>query len=556
MLSGVFAKTVRDRWLGWTIAFASLVALMLMAMAVYKEIDLSLYTGLPEVYRSLIGVPEEADVASLSINALIGSYGALTVAAMALAMGAGLITGEERKGTLGLLLGNPISRTRVLAEKAAAMALLTATCVLALWGAIVGSAALLDISIKGMDVGALSAHLLVNSLFYGLLALAVGTWTGNRGAALGVSIGTMVLSFIGVGALPLVEGAEDYVKALPWHYFTGNKPLLNGINWGDLSVLAIACAVFAAIAVIGVNRRDLRSQSVGVTLIDRLRSNPMTEKVVGRLAGSARVSGMWIKTASEYQVHLVITSVYMFSVQGLMMGPLFAAIPEETRAAADAAFAAMPKAMLALFGGGGMSSPEAFYQIETFGMMAPIAIMVVSIAIGAGALAGEEERRTLGLLLANPVSRSRVIVEKTWTMLLFSVLVGIVTFLGVAAGVVVGGLDMDLGNVAAACTLQTLVGLLFGAFALALSAGTGRKKLAIWGAVGAALVLHVFNSLTQVGDALKDWAWISPFHYYIGNDPLVNGMDWGNAAVLAALTAVFIGLSFVLFQRRDLRQSG
>jgi len=95
-----------------------------------------------------------------------------------------------------------------------------------------------------------------------------------------------------------------------------------------------------------------------------------------------------------------------------------------------------------------------------------------------------------------------------------------------------------------------------GSLALALSAGTGRRKLAIWGAVGAALMLHVYNSVSMIGDALAGWEWVSPFHFYIGNDPLANGMDWSHAAVLAAISVVLIGAAFVLFPRRDLRQGG
>lgn len=556
MLASVFSKTIRDRWVGWLITYGSLVLLLIMVMAVYREVDLSLYSNLPAVYRSVLGVPETADVASLSIRTLVGTYGALTFASMALAMGAALIAREERKGTLGLLLANPRSRTHVLVSKAAAMVLFATVCALALWGVAIASAAMMDVSIEGMDVGALTLHMLLNTLFYGFLAMAIGAWTGNRGAALGASIGVMVLSFVGVGLLPLVRGAENWVRVLPWHYFTGSEPLLNGLDWGDLGILFAACAVFAAVAVVGVNRRDLKAQSTGVTLLDRLRSNPLTAKVIGRLAGSARVSSIWVKTASEYQVHLVITAVYMFWVQGFMMGPLYAAIPAETRAAAAAAFAAMPKAFLALFGGGGMVSPEGFYQLETFGMMAPIAIMIVSVAIGAGALAGEESKRTMGLLLANPIARSRVVAAKTVTMALFSIAIGLATFAGVAAGALAGDLGMDYGNIAAACALQTLVGLVFGSLALALSAGTGRKQVAIWGAVGAGLALHVYNSLTGFSDVLSGWEWVSPFHFYIGNDPLVNGMDWGNAAVLVAISAVLIAASFVLFQRRDLRQTG
>lgn len=554
MLTSVFAKTIRDSWLGWFIAYISLVALLIVAMMVYAEVDPTFIDSLPEVYRSMLGIPEGADVASLSINALVGTYGALTICAMALAMGAAFIAGEERKGTFGLLLGNPKSRTSVLVSKTAALVLFTTICVFALYSAVIATAAMLDISIKGMDVEAFSLHLLLNCLFYGFLALAVGAATGNRGAALGASLGVMILSFVGVGVLPLIEGGQEWVKIFPWYYFSGSEPLLNGIDWGHLGVLAGGCILFAIVAVVGLNRRDIKSQSVGVTLVDRLRSNRMTEKVIGRLAGSARVSSIWIKTASEYQVHLVITAVYMFFVQGLMMGPMFNAIPQKTREAADVAFAAMPKAMMALFGGGGMSTIEDFYQIETFGMMAPIGIMIVAIAIGAGALAGEEERRTMGLLLANPITRTRIVLAKTWTMVLFSVLVGLATFTGVTVGILIPNLRMDIGNIAAACVLQTLVGLVFGALALTLSASTGKKNVAIWGAVGAALAFHVFTALTQLNDTLADWAGISPFHYYSGNDPLNNGLDWGNAAVLAAIFLVLIALSVVFFQRRDIKQ--
>ena len=552
MLASIFAKTIRDRWAGWMIAFVSLVSLLVMAMWAYNTIDISLYTGLPEVYRSIIGIPEDADVGSLAISALVASYGAMTIAAMALAMGAASIAGEERKGTLGLLLGNPRSRRHVLVSKAAAMVLLTALAILALWGATGLTAELLGVSIEGMDVAALNLHLFLNSLFFGLLALAIGAWSGNRGAAIGVSTGVMVLSFFAVGVLPLVQGAEDWVKAFPWYYFTGSDPLLNGVEWGHIGVLAGACVVLGAAALVGVGRRDLKSQSLGVTMLDRLRTNPLTEKVIGRLAGSARVSSIWVKTASEYQVHLIIVGYTMFLVMGLMMGPLYAAIPPEIYEGIDA----FPEAMIALFGGGDMSTPEGFYQIETFGMMAPIAVMVVAVAIGAGALAGEEAKRTMSLLLANPIRRSRVVLAKASTMTVFSILVGLFIFAGVALGSVIGGLGMDMGNIAATSALVVLVGLAFGALALALSAGTGKKKVAIFGAVGAGVVLHVFNGLTEISEGLAEYAWLTPFHYYLGNDPLNNGMDWGNAAILAAISVVLIGLSLVLFQRRDIRQTG
>lgn len=40
--------------------------------------------------------------------------------------------------------------------------------------------------------------------------------------------------------------------------------------------------------------------------------------------------------------------------------------------------------MLVFLGGGDLTTPQGFYQVETFGGMAPILVMIVAIAIGTG----------------------------------------------------------------------------------------------------------------------------------------------------------------------------
>jgi len=554
MLATVFTKTTRDRWKAMAIAIISLALLLLMAMAVYRDIDLSVYTELPEVFLSLMGIPDGADVASLAIGVLYGFYGALTLAALAVSMGSASVAGEERDGTIGLLLGNPKSRTNVLVSKAASMMLLVGLGALALWGAAPLVAGILDVRMGGMQMGAYALHLFVNAIFYGFLAMAIGAWTGKRGLASGVTAGVMALGFVAVGIFPIIEGWENVAKAFPWNYFDNGQPVINGIQWGDLSVLLVASVVLAGIALVGVNRRDLRGQNVGVTLLDRLRSNPMTQKVVDRLAGATRVSRIWIKTASEHQGLLIITAYLMFFVMGVLMGPLYGLMDQTLLSFADQ----IPKELYAFVGAGGgdMSTAAGFYEVETFGLMAPIAVMVVTVVIGARALAGEEQNRTMGLLLANPIKRSRVLLEKAWAMVLYAVAVGLFTFAGVWLGSLIGGLGIEVGNIAATSFLATLVGLVFGALALALSAATGRVRVAVFGSVGVALVFHLVNSFASLNDTLAGWARVSPFSYYLNTHPLENGMDWGNGAILAGLTVVLVGLSVVLFQRRDLRQTG
>ncbi len=549
-LANIFVKTARDRWLGWAIAAVSISLFLLFGMSVYREIDLSVYTSLPEAFRSLIGIGDDIDVGGLAINVMFGTWGALVVAAIALVMGAAAIAGEERDGTMDMLLSNPKSRTFVLLSKTGALVMLAALATVALWIPVHPMAAFLGVEIGGLDVEALTLHLFVNAVFYGLLATAVGAMTGNKGTATGVTTAIMVLSFFAVGFLPLVEGGEGVRKVLPWYYFDGSDPVNNGVAWGHVALLVSASVFFLVVSIIGFNRRDLKGQSVGTTMLDRVRGNPLLNRVIGRLAGSARVSSIWLKTMSEYQTLLLITSAVMFLIMGALIGPMYASIPAETLTT----FEQLPEQLMALFGGGDMSTPEGWYTLETFGLMAPVAVILVTVVMGAGALAGEESRRTMGMLLANPISRSRIVFEKAIPMVLFAIVVGFATFAGVALGSLIADLGMSFGNIAATATLQVLVGLVFGSLAFALSAGTGRTSISIYGAAGAALFFHLVNSFGALNDGIADLAWLTPFHYYLGNDPLNNGMDWVNAAVLAVVSVVLIGLSVVLFQRRDIRQ--
>ncbi len=551
MLANVFAKTIRDRGPGWAIASGVLGTFILFGMFAYEGLDISFLEAFPEAYKSLFGLSAGIDAGALAISAIYGSYGAMTVAAMALAMGAASIAGEERKGTIGLLLANPKSRTYVVISKMAALVLLTTLSTIALWGFSVLFAGLMDVSTGDLDVMALSAHMLASSLFYGLLATAISAATGNRGAAIGVTVGVMVVGFFGAGLLPLLDGGENWAKLFPWYYFAGGEPLYNGIDWGHVGILLGFAAFFAVVAVVGLNRRDLKGQSVGVTMIDRLRANPLTRKLADRLAGSARVSSIWAKTASEHQASLLAAIAYMLYVQ-LLLGWFWRALPEEMFDMLDS----MPEgmnAMFALFGGGDIGTPAGWFQIETFGMMAPIMIMIVTISIGSNAVAGEEAKRTMGLLLANPITRSRVIVEKTITMALYASIVGVVAFLGTWGGALVGGMDLPVENIAAICVLLTLLGIAGGALALAIGAGTGRKGTAIWGAVGAGVGLHLLNSLGEIAGN-PAWQKFSPFYYYLSSDPLNNGLDWSHAAVLVAISVVLFALAFPLFQRRDIRE--
>jgi ABC-2 type transport system permease protein len=549
MLANVFTKSSSDRATGMVVG-AAVIGLMLWAgMAVYRDIDLAIYDSLPPAMRNLMGIPEGADAASMAFGAIYTLMGALTLGGIAISIGASSIAGEERDGTMGLLLGNPVSRTGVYGSKAGALVLLAALGTGVMWGAAYVVPWSLSVDMGAMEIEALMVHLFANTLLYGFLALAIGGWTGRRGVASGAAAGVMVAGYLAAGIIPLIEQADGWERLAPWYWFDGSQPVLNGVEWGHVSVLLGGVVVLCAVGFLGVRRRDLRAGGNGGSMLDRLRENPRLGAIVERIAGSARVGSVFAKTISDHQVVAIVSGVVMFYL-GLMMGPVYAFIPDDTWGA----FEQLPDVLVAMIGGADFATAEGFFQAEIFSITAPIAIGVVTIVMGARALAGEERQRTMGLLLASPITRRRVVLEKFGAIVVHASVVGVGTFVGTWAGIAIAGVELSLGGVAAASVLLVCFGIFLGALSLALSAASGIAAVATYGTVGIGLVSYFAWAFLPVNERLADWAQLSPFHYFLGSEPLVNGLAWGDAAILLGLSLIVVGISLPFFDRRDLHR--
>jgi ABC-2 type transport system permease protein len=549
MLANVFTKSLRDRSTAFLIGAFSIGVMLWFGMAVYQDVDISFYyENLPPAILEMMGIPQTGDVAGIAFGAMYNLMGAFTLAGLALSMGAYAIAGEERDGTLGLLLGNPLSRTGLLMAKAASLVALTGLGTLILWGFGLVVPAWLDIDMSGIDVTAVMLALFFNALVYGFLALGVATWTGNRSLGSGVAVAVMLVGYLGASLLPLTENLADWARIFPWYYFAAGNPVVNGTDWGHIAVMGGLAAAFFMVAFSGVIRRDLKEKSTDRTIFDRLRESPRTRQVMERIAGSARVSRISVKTGSEFQGLLVITGSIMFYM-GLLIPIFYGLIPAEFIELVES----FPEALIAMVGGANMATAAGYLQAEIFSITGPVAILVVTIVMGAKALAGEEENKTMGLLLGNPITRSHLIVEKTIAMVAYAVVIGMATFFGTWVGTLLAGTEVSAAGLAAASALMTLMGLLFGGLALALGAGTGRSRMANWVATGVALVSYFVFSFFPLSETFEPWARLSPFDLYLGSDPLTNGMAWDDAAILTGIFLVLVAAAVPLFQRRDLR---
>jgi ABC-2 type transport system permease protein len=200
-----------------------------------------------------------------------------------------------------------------------------------------------------------------------------------------------------------------------------------------------------------------------------------------------------------------------------------------------------------------LSSPEGFFNLQPFSILGPLVFVAYAIARGSDIVAGEEERGTLELLLAGPVSRVNVLVQKAAATALILVYLSALFWAGMAAGCAVFSIAIDLGRLLQAVASLLLLSLAASAMTLAAGCLTGRKRASI-ATVSAYLVLvYLIQAYAPMVAALRPWQKFSLFYYYNANSVLLHGLRGPHAAVLGALAAVFLGLSVVFFNRRDLK---
>ncbi len=551
MLATIFTKSIRDRSVAVVLSALAVALLGAGAVWIYRDVgDLiaQLVAGMPETVVSAVGLSGAGTGTTFVLGEMLNLLAPMVLGGIAISIGTSAIAGEERDGTLGLLLANPRSRTSVLLSKTWALLVMSAVGSLFLWGAVVVAVGLVGSEIGDLTLGAMAVHLMAFTMFMGGLALFIGAWTGNAGVASGASVGVLIFSFLAAGLLPLVNGLENVARIFPWYYFNSSKPIETGIDLIDLSVLVGGTALLIGGAVIGVNRRDLRA-GAGGTLAERLlKGHPKVAGYVERMAGKPMVANIPIKTVTDHQFAATISAAAIFYT-AVLVGPMFNGLSSTLGELTSA----MPDALLRIVGGVDMSTPAGWYHAEVFSLVIPAAIGALTIMMGSRALAGEEDATTMDLLLVNPVTRSKVVVSKFVALVAMATLLGFATFIGTVGGVLLGGLDLTIMNIAGASFQGAALAVLLGASALLGGAWTGRPKTAAYSGIAVGLVGFVMYSFLPVNENLAVWAKLSPFYYYSDNLPLENGISWGYTGILFGVSLLLVGLASLAFERRDIR---
>jgi ABC-2 type transport system permease protein len=91
--------------------------------------------------------------------------------------------------------------------------------------------------------------------------------------------------------------------------------------------------------------------------------------------------------------------------------------------------------------------------------------------------------------------------------------------------------------------------------AIVIAGVTGRPGIVLAVGLGLALLGYLVAALFPLSDVLEDWAWLSPWDWALGGDPLSNPTEWARYAALAASTVVLLLMGLLAFARRDVRSA-
>jgi ABC-2 type transport system permease protein len=213
----------------------------------------------------------------------------------------------------------------------------------------------------------------------------------------------------------------------------------------------------------------------------------------------------------------------------------------------------VPKSVDNLLGGADYGTVTGWFRSEIGVIYGPLVIGALAITGASAVTAGEEEDGILALVLAYPISRSRLVAEKALGIGAVVVIVAGATWVGLIMGVALAGGGVSLWHMTALAVQLAFFGLASGALAIAIAAGTGRKALATGIASGVAVLGWLINSFAPLVSGLSWLKYLSLYYYYAGHDPLTRGLDVVGLLVLGLVTAALMAIAALGIDRRDLR---
>jgi ABC-2 type transport system permease protein len=192
----------------------------------------------------------------LNVN-LYANFVPLIALLLTLGYGASAIAGQDEDGSLGITATLPLTRPALLLQKTVTLGVLAfAVPVVTLVCLVPGTA--FDLAPDWTGALAITATTALLAWDLGLLALAIGAATGNRGIALGVATAVAASAYLISSLAPTVHWVHTIRWVSPFYWAVGAGQLSGaGRLWPDMAALVGLGALLTLAAIRAFERLDV-----------------------------------------------------------------------------------------------------------------------------------------------------------------------------------------------------------------------------------------------------------------------------------------------------------
>ena len=208
----------------------------------------------PEGMREAFNI-EDMGTPEGFLDSQVFSLAPLALAFFPILACAGAIAGAEERGTLDVLLGNPLPRWQLVAGTFLATALSLVAIVAVVGLLTYGTAALFDVDLPLLTTAEAVLNLWPVCLFFGGLALLCSALFHRRSLAVALPASALFAAYLADVLGEVSDDLEDLRPASVFYYY--GTAIRDGIDWSNFAGLTLAALLLALLAAFAFSRRDI-----------------------------------------------------------------------------------------------------------------------------------------------------------------------------------------------------------------------------------------------------------------------------------------------------------
>lgn len=200
-----------------------------------------------------------------------------------------------------------------------------------------------------------------------------------------------------------------------------------------------------------------------------------------------------------------------------------------------------------------IASPNGWLNSQIFYSTLPFIISVFSITLGRSLASSEERKRTLELILARPITRTKLLLAKSLTYWLMMAIMGLVVGVTVLIFAWLISMNVNAANVWLTTLFTMLLLASFGLVTFACgAAGSWLRKIGLPLALILSFGSYMLTSLSSMTDTLAKVSKALPYHYFDPTHLLEGRLSRGLCLYLVGILVVTSVVAWQGFRTRDI----